>query len=116
MDERIKKAFDFSADLTKQLITLATGIITLTIAFKKDFFPNPNTMPTWLAYCTWYAFLASIAMGILTLSALTGTLDAKDKEKELTIYSPNIVVFSILQFLTFGTGLFFTIYFAARGL
>jgi hypothetical protein len=37
MDERVKKAFDFAADLAKQLITLATGLIALTITFSKDF-------------------------------------------------------------------------------
>jgi len=116
MDERIKKAFDFSADLTKQLITLATGIIALTVTFKKDFFDNPAAASHLLAYCTWYSLLASVGMGILTLSALTGNLDAKDESKKLTIFSTNVVVFSLLQFITFGVGLLCSILFAANGL
>ena len=33
MDEREKKSFDFAGDVTKQLITLSIGILTLCIAF-----------------------------------------------------------------------------------
>lgn len=36
IDERTKKAFDFYADSTKQLITLSTAIIALMITFAKD--------------------------------------------------------------------------------
>ncbi|KQT20825.1 hypothetical protein ASG31_16700 [Chryseobacterium sp. Leaf404] len=36
VNEQEKKAFDFAADTVKQLITLATGIIALTITFSKD--------------------------------------------------------------------------------
>ena len=115
-NERVAKAFDFSADLTKQLITLATGIITVTITFSHDFLKNPNAAPKGLAYTAWYFFLASIFFGILTLGALTGNLDAEDKSTEPSIFAPNILIFSIPQFLTFFTGLLLTILFARRTL
>jgi uncharacterized membrane protein len=115
-NERIKKAFDFSADLTKQLITLATGIITVTITFSHDFIKNPDAAPKGLAYTAWYFFLASIFFGILTLSALTGNLDAKVKSTEPSIFKANILIFSIPQFITFFTGLVYTILFARRTL
>ena len=115
-NERIKKAFDFSADLTKQLITLATGIITITITFSHDFVKNPAAAPKDLAYTAWYFFLASIFFGVLTLSALTGNLDSKDKSTEPTIFKANIVIFSVPQFLTFFAGLFYTILFARQTL
>ncbi|HEX8737751.1 MAG TPA: hypothetical protein VF721_20630, partial [Pyrinomonadaceae bacterium] len=35
-NERTQKAFDFYADSTKQLITLSTAIIAVTITFAKD--------------------------------------------------------------------------------
>src|ERR1700679_3538279 len=115
MDERLKKAFDFSADLTKQLITLATGIITITITFSHDFVKDQNAAPKGFAYTAWYCFLASIFFGIMTLSALTGNLDSKNKS-EPTIFAMNILIFSIPQFLTFFVGLAFTIYFASKTL
>jgi len=36
MKENQKKAFDFASDTTKQLITLSTAIVTLTVTFSKD--------------------------------------------------------------------------------
>ncbi|MES2427589.1 MAG: hypothetical protein V4560_11485 [Bacteroidota bacterium] len=36
MTEPQKKAFDFVADYTKQLIALATGIITFTVTFLQN--------------------------------------------------------------------------------
>jgi hypothetical protein len=44
MDEQNKKAFDFAADLTKQLVTLSTSIVTLTLLFSKDLM-DPKWMP-----------------------------------------------------------------------
>jgi hypothetical protein len=90
LDVRLQKAFDFSADLTKQLITLATAIITLTITFSKDFLHASSAAPRWIPYVSWYCFLASIGAGILALSAMTGHLDRKDKTKPLTIFAGNI--------------------------
>jgi hypothetical protein len=69
MDEQSKKAFDFAADLTKQLITLSTSIVTLTLLFSKDVLE-----PRWLAVAVWVVFLISIICGLMALMALTGTL------------------------------------------
>ncbi len=114
LSESMKKAFEFAADLTKQLITLATAIIGLTITFSKDFLGKTPTSARSLAYWAWYCFLASVALGVLTLSALTGNLAARDQTKPPTIYSTNITVFSTLQFLMFGSGLLLTVIFAVR--
>lgn len=38
MDDREKKSFDFAGDVTKQLITLSIGIMTLCIAFTDKIF------------------------------------------------------------------------------
>jgi|HubBroStandDraft_4_1064222.scaffolds.fasta_scaffold05277_6 hypothetical protein len=112
-EERLKKAFDFSADLTKQLIALATGIIALTITFSHEFLQAPQAAHRGFAMWGWYLLLASVVFGIMTLSALTGNLDAADKTKPLTIYAPNVVACSVMQFATFGGGLLMTILFAA---
>jgi|ERR1017187_2894670 hypothetical protein len=111
MTDAMKKAFDFAADLTKQLITLATAIIGLTITFTKDFLKGVPANARPFAYWAWYLFLFSIAMGILTLSTLTGNLASKTNP---TPYSPNTTSFSILQFLTFGAGLVLTVVFAVK--
>ena len=113
MTDEIKKAFDFAADLTKQLITLATGIIGLTITFTKDFVRNAPASAHVFAYWAWYLFLLSIALGILTLSTLTGNLARKTNP---TPYASNSTFFSILQFLTFGAGLVLTVIFAVKSI
>jgi hypothetical protein len=43
MQEYQKKAFDFAADLTKQLITLSTSIVTVSLLFGEHF---PKQSPT----------------------------------------------------------------------
>lgn len=68
VDDQLKKAFDFAADLAKQLITLATGIITITITFAKDFLPQtPNAAVKHWAIYAWVALLASVVCGLCDL-------------------------------------------------
>lgn len=74
MDEARKKAFDLAAEVHKQLITLATAIITITISFSKDVFGGGQN-PIALVKIAWVLYLASILFGIMSLMAITGTLD-----------------------------------------
>jgi hypothetical protein len=113
MNARQTKAFDFAADLTKQLITLSTGIVTLTLLLSKDFVgPRP------LAVAAWTAYLVSTVFGLWALMALTGTLapvnkpgaakrhagstTADDKEEEQFEIGGNVRAPSAMQILTFG--------------
>jgi len=75
MEERVKKAFDFASESTKQLITLSTAILTLTITFSNDVFQSVDAWTKELLTYAWIIYLLSILFGILTLLALTGTLD-----------------------------------------
>ncbi|MXV14528.1 hypothetical protein [Hufsiella ginkgonis] len=72
MEERQKMAFEFAADYTKQLITLATGILAFTITFLKDIH-DPITGQWWLVFA-WIAFGCSIGCGIWAQMGMTGTL------------------------------------------
>lgn len=81
LDERIKKAFDFYADATKQLITLSTGIIALMITFAKEILKTlsgPAKIPLMAALIV---YLVSILFGSGTLLNLTGQLEPYNKEK-----------------------------------
>jgi hypothetical protein len=111
MTDEMKKAFEFAGELTKQLITLATAIIGLTITFIKDYLKSATPGSQSFAYWAWYSFLVSIAMGILTLATITGNLS---KSQNPTPYATNTTFFSILQFLTFGLGLALTVVFGVR--
>ena len=70
---------DRAYETTKQIITLSTGIIALTVTFAKEFKTSDTdrTVPlslkiSWLLYC------ASVIFGVWTLMAITGTLHELD--------------------------------------
>jgi hypothetical protein len=117
MEEELKKAFDFAADLIKQLISLATGIIALTITFSKDFL-HLKSAPTGknLAMIAWSVFVVSILCGIWALMSLTGTLNQKRGAESVpvTIRGSNVVIPSALQILFFISGLVLTIIFTVE--
>lgn len=122
MEENQKKAFDFAADLTKQLITLSTAIITLTVTFSKDIVGGVNHSLLYLLIGTWATYILSILLGLSTLGALTGNLDPKSKKVKgtdgkvtetpvaptLTITSDNVTSTSKWQVFTFILALILT--------
>ena len=114
MDKRIEKAFEFARESTKQIITLSTGIIALTITFGKDFAINvaPSARP--LALWSWGLFLLSVFFGLWTLLALTGTLEPIKSQTIPSIRGRNITIPSALQILTFFAGLVFTVIYGAN--
>lgn len=105
-DELKKKAFDFASDTTKQLITLSTALIALSITFKGNFSNGGNE--TLLLIC-WISFFLSVLFGIGTLMALTGTLEKCTEECEnpvkLSIYGANVKRPTLFQILFFLIGL-----------
>lgn len=74
MDEQIKLAFTFASDLSKQLITLSTGILAITIAFTKDIVKRVSAFGAFVLAAAWFFYLLSVICGIWVLMALTGTL------------------------------------------
>ena len=138
MKENEKKAFDFAADVTKQLITLSTAIITITITFSKDIINfADNSAKNYLLWA-WILFIATVFFGIWTLMALTGTLQPLKKgtsnnqpEPDTNSNSPtenindivncsintnNIRIPSMIQILCFIVALSFTIVYGYNSL
>jgi hypothetical protein len=117
MDEQEKKAFDFAADLTKQLITLSTSIVTLTFLFSKD-----SLEPKWLAVTIWTFFLLSTVCGVWVLMGLTGTLaPVEDKATAEPTKVParlglgdSVRNPSKCQIITFGLAIFLTMIYVPR--
>jgi hypothetical protein len=104
MEPRIQKAFEFASDSTKQLITLSTGIVTLTIAFAKNILGGVPLGPSIVLMFAWAVYLFSILFGIVTLLALTGSLDPVIKSKQeapATIRGKNVTRPSACQILSF---------------
>lgn len=112
MDESTKKAFDFAADITKQLITVASAIVTVTVTFSKD---TPAEARSW-AYTAWGFFIVSILCGFATLQSLTGQLQPnpnvpRSATATPTIWKGKIRFFSAAQIIIFVIAIAFTAWF-----
>lgn len=104
-----EKSFDFAADVSKQLITLSTAIITVTITFSKDVLGGTVENRYWLL-AAWIAFIFTILCGIWTLMALTGSLEPiGNNENGTSINGKNIRLPAILQISSFIVALVLTI-------
>ena len=104
MQEYQKKAFDFAADLTKQLITLSTSIVTVSLLFG-DRFPKQSKLAVW----AWTFYLVSAVCGLWTLMALTGTLAPLKPPPPHFDIKGNVRLPSTLQIAAFGIALGLTI-------
>ena len=110
-------------ETTKQIITLSTGVITLTITFlEKIVQPQVETgrhVPCTLKIA-WICFGLAIASGVWTFLAITGSINALDrkalqlsltadqqKATETLAYGTNIRIPALLMLVFFavGTGL-----------
>jgi hypothetical protein len=110
----------------KQIITLSTGVITLTVTFLEKIVPPSSpamgrTVP-WTMFVAWVAFGAAIQAAIVTLGAVTGTMDAIDRkanglstnsQQDLAVTSlasgRNVTIPAIVMALTFAAGEILTI-------
>ena len=72
-----------AADMTKQIITLSTGVIALTVTFLEKITQvtasGSRSVPGTL-FAAWVLFGMAILLAIVTLGAVTGTLDALDRK------------------------------------
>ena len=73
-----------AADTTKQIITLATGVIALTVTFLEKIV-QPQTSAAravpWTLFGAWILFGLAILFAVITLGAITGSLDALDRKQ-----------------------------------
>jgi hypothetical protein len=96
-----EKAFDFAQELVKQIITISSAIITLSIAFFKDFVSNAPGGARVLIAVSWIFFILAVLFGVLTLMALTGSLS----ENQTTIAGSNMRIPAIVHVSSFIIGL-----------
>ncbi len=125
-NSRIQKSFEFASEVSKQLITLSTAAIAITIAFKKDLVGGSSGPYLSLLVIIWVFFLLSTLGGILTLMALAGELvggapaetsgsHAPHESRIPTIYRGNIRFLCGLQTSCFLIAIILTIFFAFLG-
>jgi len=100
MDEQRKAAFDYASDTTKQLITLATAIVGVSITFATDIVSN-TTAHREILIIAWSVYVASIVLGVWSLLSMTGELEPKSGSATPSIRRANVVLPAILQILAF---------------
>jgi len=114
-DARRQKAFDLYAEASKQLLSLATGIIAFSVTFSKDFVTSIDSVAKVLLVCAWLVYLVSIISGLLTLYFMAGELEPGGNIllwRRPSIWAENIgcavkmqqVSFILALFLTAGFG------------
>jgi hypothetical protein len=104
LSDRDAKALDFAQELVKQLLTLATGIVTVTLTFFDQVLGRAASTgwPTGLMKASWCVLAVSICAGLMALMALTGGLAARTP---LDITSPQQRRFAMVQAVTFAIGI-----------
>lgn len=107
--------YDSANELAKQLITLATGILALSITFLKDILKNNSQGITWSLKAAWISYLVSVCFGIWTMMAITGTIfRIIDNPGTPMTYGTNISIPAFLQILAFVTATIFLIVYGAK--
>jgi hypothetical protein len=101
MSPEQQKAFDFASDATKQLITVATGVVTATVLFS---FGLDTRSREW-ALASWTALTLSVVFGLMTLLNLTGNLQNATDAKPASINAKGIRQFSQIQIGLFLIGI-----------
>jgi len=97
-----KLFFDSAGDLAKQLITVATGILGLSITFLKDVVKDAAKNGLWLLRWCWIVYLASVVCGFWTLMAITGSIATLLKDPGSVPPTDNIRLPAGLQIIAFG--------------
>jgi hypothetical protein len=97
--------------VTKQLLTLASGIIALTITFLKDVVADRGASAQGWIQAAWIVYLVSIVFGVLTLMSLTDNI-ARDR----SIFAIETRIVSACQIVTFTAALVLTVVFGFEAL
>jgi hypothetical protein len=98
LTEDQRKAYDFAAEVAKQIITLSTAIITVSVALSGSTLEDG---PSSYIIASWAFFLLAILCGISTLGALTSNM----ANSEPDIYKSNVRIPAISQTLCFTTAI-----------
>ena len=117
MDEKAKFAFEFARDTIRQFLTLAIGIITLTITFLKDLVASVSDDIRAYVLFSWGLMLLSVFFGLISLMALTGSLEKVNRDNyKPSIRSKNITMPAALQIISFFLGLVFVVIFGVKAM
>lgn len=96
-----EKSFDFALSTTRQVVSLSTGFLALTITFLNGSEPAVEGTARCILITSWILFLFSIIFGVATMMAMTGNLGKSDSDNNPSIYDSNVIIFAIFEMLSF---------------
>lgn len=111
MNSSTEHAFGFALETSKQLLTLATALIGVTVALLGSLKRVASAHALSYLHDAWISAGLSVVLGVITFMALTGHLGRGNAPTPNVIYSGNVRWACGLQFLTFLAALAFTILF-----
>lgn len=103
LTDHAKQAFASATDWSKQILTLSTGILTLTISFADKIFGDLSNGEKWLLWIAWVLYIVSIIGGVWMLSALTGKLGGANPPVASDVYGSSTRRPAFLQLAAFVT-------------
>ena len=108
LDDQFREAVSLAAEISKQLITLAIGILGVTVTVVARFARRISVWQLWLLIPAWFCYLAAIMFALWHLSALTGNLLARPLNMAVT----SARVPALLQVFAFALGTALVVVFA----
>jgi hypothetical protein len=108
MDAQFKEAITLATEISKQLMTLATGILAVTVTVVTNFARRISVGQLWVLIPAWLCYLATILFALWHLSALTGNLLKRPVDPLIT----SARIPASLQIITYGAGTMLIVAFA----
>ncbi|HEX2903740.1 MAG TPA: hypothetical protein VHO01_09820 [Jatrophihabitans sp.] len=101
-----RTAFTFAQGVVQQVLTLATGITTLTLTFFDQFAPHPSSWAKGVLITSWAVLALSILAGVGALMTMAGNLESEASPR---IYSANTRKMAGAQIVLFAVGVVLTV-------
>jgi len=112
--DNLQNAFNLASDLDKQIITLSTGFLAISITFTKEVVKSvPRFSIQIFLYCAWVCYLFAICAGLITMGKLTsasliqnpavgGPTQGIDSVMPFALLEEGIFLFGVLFTLIYG--------------
>lgn len=110
--KRVELQVDLVEKVTKQIITLSSGIIVVLVTILGYYLENFSNQPISWPWTIFYAsicFLISIFLGLIVYGSLIGSIHERNKLEDVDIYNTPLKYLAICQWITFAIGILFLI-------
>jgi hypothetical protein len=104
------ESLKFAGEVCKQIITLSTGIIALSVTFAKDLLPAGTMIVPTVIKLAWLGYGIAILAAVATMMTLAGAFHQIEQGNEgFDINRPNVRIFAVSMVVAFVAGIGLTI-------